>query len=114
MHRKASETQKEEPKSRVVLGNCLKFIILSLYPKLLKIPSLFIPPKTGKTFTMENNNINEKAFSIYHLSSLIYLMVSLLEKIKLCMTGSKGSNQIAFINLINSANKTDLKNRSIK
>lgn len=72
------------------------------------------PFQQGKLSQMGNNNINKKSFSIYHLFSLVYLIVSLLDKIKLCMAGSRGCNQTALINLINSTNKTDLKNGSIK
>lgn len=43
---------------------------------------------------------------------MLCIIVSLLEKIKLCMTESRGTNQIALINLINCTNKTDLKNKS--
>lgn len=75
--------------------------------------SLLISSKTWNTLTNENN-IKEKLLSIYCLISLVYLIVSLLYKIKLCMAGSRGCNQIALINLINSTNKTDLKNGSIK
>lgn len=94
--------------------NGSKSIMLSCTPNCWKLPLCLTFPKQGKLSQMGNSDINEKLFSIYHLVSLAYLIVSLLDKIKLCTAGSRGCNQIAFINLINSNNKTDLKNGSIK
>lgn len=95
-------------------GKQLEVYKAFMYPKLLKILSLLIPSKPEQLSQMGNTNINEKSFSIYHLISLVYLIVSLLDKIKLCMAGPRGCNQISLINPINSTNKTDLKNGSIK